>query len=67
MPRIRHLLPMKKVKKVEKVKHFQTIYTLWSLTDEGGNVCKDWFRNMDLYKVQTNKQTFSFIYKINEG
>jgi hypothetical protein len=26
----------------------------------------DWFRNVDLYKVQTNKQSFSFIYKMKE-
>ena len=25
----------------------------------------DWFRNMNLYKIQTNKQAFSFIYKIS--
>jgi type III secretory pathway component EscU len=56
---------MKKVENVEKVKHFRTIHTLRSLPDEGKDVCKVWFRNVNLYKVQTNKQTFSFIYKIN--
>jgi len=55
VPRIRHLLLMKKVEKVEKVKHFWTIHTLQSLPDEGGDVCKVWFWNVNLYKVQTNK------------
>ena len=44
VPRIAHSLPKKKVKKVEKVKHFRTIHTLRSLLDQGGDVCKVWFR-----------------------
>ena len=55
-----HPLPTKQVEKVEKVKYCEPIHTLRSLTDHGGNVCKVWFRsfrNVDLYKVQTNIQT----------
>jgi hypothetical protein len=46
VPRIRHPLPTKKVKKVEKekVKHFWTIHTLQFFPDQGGDVCKIWFR-----------------------
>jgi hypothetical protein len=65
VPRFRHPLPTKKVKKVEIVEHFQTIHMLRSLPHQGGggDVCKVWFRNVNLYEVQTNKQMFSFIYK----
>jgi hypothetical protein len=44
VPRIRHSLQTKKIKKVEKVKHFRTIHTLRSLPDQGGGVCKVWFK-----------------------
>jgi len=44
VPRIRQSVPTKKVKKIEKVKHFWTIHTLRSLSDQGGDVCKVWFR-----------------------
>jgi len=50
-----HSLLRKNVKKVKKAKHFRTIHTLRSLPDQGGDVCKVWFRNVNLYKVQTNK------------
>jgi len=46
VPRIRHLLPTKKVKKVENIKHFRTIRTLRFLPDQGGDVCKVWFRSV---------------------
>jgi len=53
---------------VENVKHFWTIHTLRSLPGQGEMCAKfgwDRFRNVNLYNVQTNKQTFSFIYKIH--
>jgi len=31
-------------KRYKTVKHFRTIHTLWSLPDQGGDVCKVWFR-----------------------
>ena len=50
----------------KSVKHFRTIHTPRSLPDEGGDVCakfgSDWFRNVDLYKMQTNKQTNFHLY-----
>jgi hypothetical protein len=46
VPRIRHPLPNKKVGKVGKVKYLPTIYTLRSLPDQGGDVCKVWFRSV---------------------
>jgi hypothetical protein len=61
VPRIRHPLPTKKVKKVEKVEHFRAIHTLWSLPDQGGEVCKVWLRSVQKCE---SVQTFSFIYKI---
>ena len=43
-------------------------YVPYSLFQTTGERCakfgSDRFRNVDLYKVQTNKQTFIFIYKI---
>ena len=50
----------KEVKKVESVKTFGSIHTLRSLRDQGeGGMCamfgSNWFRNVNLYKVQTNK------------
>jgi hypothetical protein len=69
--RIRYPLPKKKVKKVEKVKHFRTIHNLGLFQTKGEMYAKfgsDWFRKVNLYKVQTNKQAnkhiFSFMYKI---
>ena len=58
--RIRHPLPKKKVKRVEKVKHFRTIHNLGLFQTKGETYAKfgsDWFRNVNLYKVQKNKQT----------
>ena len=68
LTRIRHSLPIEEVEKVEKVKYCGSIHIVRSLPDQGGDVCKVWFRliqkcDVNLYKVQTNKQTFSFIYK----
>jgi hypothetical protein len=58
VPSYRHSLSTKKVKNVENVKHFRAIHTLRSLTDE--EMCAKFgshrFRNVNLYKVQTNKQ-----------
>jgi len=43
-------------------------YIPYGLFQTTGEMCaksgSDQFRNVDLYKVQTNKQTFIFIYKI---
>jgi len=45
-------------------------YIPYGLFQAKGEMCakfgSDWFRNVNLYNVQTNKQTktFSFIYKI---
>jgi len=61
VPRIRHSLPTKKVEKVEKLKHFRTIHNLRSLPGEGGDLCKFWFRYVNLYKVQTNKLSDLYI------
>jgi hypothetical protein len=69
---IRHSTPAEQIKKFEKVKYCGSIHTLRSLPDKGGNVCakfgSDWFINVYLYKVQTNKRTnkqiLSFKYKI---
>ena len=63
----RHTLATKKVKKAEKVKKFGFIHTLGSVPDQGEMFEKFglyWFRNVNLYKVQTNKQPFSYICKI---
>jgi len=62
-------LPTKKFKRVEKVKHFRTIYNLRSFPDKCEICAKlgsDCFTNVRLYKVQTNKQTSSFTYKITD-
>jgi len=59
----RHSLATKKVKKAVKVKKFRTIHTLRSLPGQGAMCAmfgSDWFRNVNLYKVQTNK--FSALY-----
>jgi hypothetical protein len=53
--RIRHSLS---TEGFEKVKCFGPIHTLRSLPDQGGDVCKVWFRNVNLYKVQTNFQLY---------
>jgi hypothetical protein len=53
----RHPLTTKYVEKVGKVKYCGPIHTLRSLPDHGGDVAKLGlyrFRNVDLYKVQTN-------------
>jgi len=69
LPRMRHSLPTKEVKNVENVKHFRTIHTLRSLPGEGGRCVRSLVQigsEMWIcirYKL-TNKQTFSFIYKI---
>jgi hypothetical protein len=39
-------LSTKKVKKAEKVKKFGPIHTLRSLPDQGGDVCRVWFRSV---------------------
>jgi len=43
-------------------------YVPYGLFQTKGEMCakfgSDRFKNVDLYKVQTNTQTFSFIYKI---
>jgi len=44
VPRIRQSLTKLKVKKVENVEHFRTLHTVLSLSDEGGDLCKVWFR-----------------------
>ena len=65
VPRILYSLHTKKVKKVEKDQTFSDHTYPRSLPDEGGDVCKVWFRNVDLYKVQTNKneqKTISVLY-----
>jgi hypothetical protein len=64
------LAPRKRTKKVKKLKNCGSVHTLRSLPDQGGDMCakfgSHWFRNVNLYKVQTNththKLTFSFIY-----
>ena len=62
MPRIWHSLPTKKVKKVERSNIFWP-YIPYGLFQTKGEKCAkfglDWFRNVNLYKVQTNtnKQT----------
>jgi len=65
--RIRHSIPAKKVKKIEEIKLFES-YIPYGLFQTKGEKCanfgSDRFRNVNLYKVQTNKQTFRFIYKI---
>jgi hypothetical protein len=44
-------------KKVKKAKNFGSIHTLWSLLDQGGDVCKVWFRFIHkCSKYGTNKQ-----------
>jgi hypothetical protein len=66
VPRIRHSLPTKKVKKVEKAIHFRTIHTLRSLIQTKGEMCAKFgsyrFRNVNLYKVQTNKHKLPALY-----
>jgi len=44
VPRILHSLPMKKVKKVEKSQTFSDHTYPTVIPDEGGDVCKFWFR-----------------------
>jgi hypothetical protein len=42
----RHSLPTKYVQKVEKVKYYGSIHTLRPPPDQGGDVCKVWFRSV---------------------
>jgi hypothetical protein len=58
----RHSLATNKVKKVEKVTDLGSTHTLGLFHTKGktcANFGSDWFKNVDLYKVQTNtnKQT----------
>jgi hypothetical protein len=60
VPMILQWPPKKRGPKVEEVKNFRSIHTLWSLPDQGGDMCKVWFRsvqNVNLFKFHTNKQT----------
>jgi len=56
----RHPLATKKVRKVEKVKILGP-YVPYGLFQTKGEMCtkfgSDWFKNVNLYKVQPNKQT----------
>jgi hypothetical protein len=60
VPMILQWPPKKKGPKVEEVKNFGSIHTLRSPPDQGETYAKfgsDRFRNMNLYKFYTNKQT----------
>ena len=67
-----HLLSLatKKVRKVEKgKKNVGSTHALWSLPHQGemfATFGSDWFRNVNLYKVQTNKQTHTNKQKIKK-
>jgi hypothetical protein len=62
----RHSLPTKYVEKVAKLKYYRPILTLRPPPDQEGDVCKVWFRSVQIYGVVLvpYKQTFIFIYKI---
>ena len=66
----RQSLLTKYVEKVGKLKYCGSIHTLQPPPDQGGDMCKVWFRSVQKCRFvlvpykQTNKQTFIFIYKI---
>ena len=64
---IGHKLPTEEVVKLEKMEYCGSIVP-YGLLQTKGEICAkfglDRFRIVNLYKVQTNIQTFSFIYKI---
>jgi hypothetical protein len=51
------LAPQKMTKKVTKVKNCGSIHTLRSLPDQGGDVCKVWFRLVQKCEFVRYKQT----------
>jgi hypothetical protein len=55
VPRIRHLPQDEKGQKGRIGQTFSDHTYSRSLPDQGGDVCKVWFSNVNLYKVQTNK------------
>jgi len=63
----RHSLQTKYVEKVGKL-NIVGPYIPYDLLQTKGETCakfgSDWFRNVDLYKFHTNKQTVIFMYKI---
>jgi hypothetical protein len=60
--------PGKERKRSENIKKIVSPYITYGLFQTKGGMCakfgSDWFTNVNLYKVQTHAQTFSFIYKI---
>jgi hypothetical protein len=57
----RHSLPTKWVEKVGKLKYCGFTHNLRPPPDQGEDVCKVWFRNVDLYKFHTNKHSSLYI------